>query len=86
MTWTIYVVLILFGLFILLLIINPNLSCFGKRIRSPFYPVSRKKKIRTVTREYKFDLGGQDKKPAEKTTAADADKKKQAEDYGFKLD
>lgn len=85
MSWTIYVILIIFGLFILLMIINPNLSCFGKRIRSPFYPVTRKKKIKALSRDYKFDLGGQAKKTGE-TAPSEDDKKKKAEDYGFKLD
>ncbi len=38
MRCTIYAILIVFGLFIVLMIINPNLSCFGRRIRSPFTP------------------------------------------------
>ncbi|MGB9893632.1 MAG: hypothetical protein ACPLRA_04405 [Candidatus Saccharicenans sp.] len=85
MSWTIYAILIIFGLFILLMIINPNLSCFGKRIRSPFYPVTRKKKVRTLSKDYKFDLGGSGKK-APGTTSAENSEKKKAEDYGFKLD
>jgi len=85
MSWTIYAILIIFGLFILLMIINPNLSCFGRRIRSPFYPVTRKKKLRALSKDYKFDLGS----PETKTiagTPTEASKKKEAEDYGFKLD
>ncbi|HAR35368.1 MAG TPA: hypothetical protein DCR87_00395 [Acidobacteria bacterium] len=85
MSWTIYGILIIFGLFIILMIINPNLSCFGRRIRSPFYPVTRKKKMRTVSREYKFDLGEQGKTPGQ-TSPKDATKKPKTEDYGFKLD
>lgn len=37
-------ILIIFAAFVLLLILNPNLSCFGRRIKSPFYPLLRKKK------------------------------------------
>jgi hypothetical protein len=85
MSWTIYAILIIFGLFIILMIINPNLSCFGKRIRSPFYPVTRKRKIRAMSKDYKFDLGGQPKKPGP-TPLSEDNKKKKAEDYGFKLD
>ncbi|HRD01499.1 MAG TPA: hypothetical protein PLP57_02500 [Candidatus Saccharicenans sp.] len=89
MSWTIYAILIIFGLFIVLMIINPNLSCFGRRIRSPFYPVIRKRKKATTVRDYKFDLGSQPKKlensslPGHDQTKA---KKKKTEDYGFKLD
>ncbi|MGQ9800306.1 MAG: hypothetical protein ACUVRL_01355 [Candidatus Saccharicenans sp.] len=85
MSWTIYGILIIFGLFIILMIINPNLSCFGRRIRSPFYPVTRKKKMRAVSRDYKFDLGEQAKKPGQ-TGPTEPTKKPKTEDYGFKLD
>jgi hypothetical protein len=37
-------VLVILAAFVLLLIINPNMSCFGRKIRSPFYPLIRKKK------------------------------------------
>jgi len=46
MSWGTYAILVVFGLFILLLILNPNMSCFGKRIRSPFYPILRKKRLK----------------------------------------
>jgi len=89
MSWTIYAILIIFGIFIILMIINPDISCFGKRIRSPFYPITRKRKMKAMSRElskeYKFDLGGEAAKPVEKP-AGEEDKKKKAEDYGFKLD
>ncbi|MBC7348674.1 MAG: hypothetical protein H5U05_01720 [Candidatus Aminicenantes bacterium] len=85
MSWTIYGILIIFGLFLILMIINPNLSCFGRRIRSPFYPVTRKKKMRTVSRDYKFDLGEQGQPPG-RASSKDATKKPKTEDYGFKLD
>jgi len=41
-----YGILIIFGLFIVLLVINPNMSCFGRRIKSPFYPLTRKKNMK----------------------------------------
>ena len=66
-----YGILVIFGLFIILLVSNPKLSCFGKRIRSPFYPLARRK--------------SSSGKAAGKEAAPDAAKKK-AEDYGFKLD
>ncbi len=85
MSWTIYGILIIFGLFIVLMIINPNLSCFGRRIRSPFYPITRKKKMRAVSRDYKFEPGGPGTKTGQPGQAEGPGKKK-AEDYGFKLD
>ncbi len=51
MSWGTYAILVVFGLFILLLILNPNMSCFGKRLRSPFYPVLRKKRLKNKTGE-----------------------------------
>ncbi|HOW85994.1 MAG TPA: hypothetical protein P5119_02410 [Candidatus Aminicenantes bacterium] len=38
-------ILIIFAAFVLLLILNPNVSCFGRRLKSPFYPLFRKKKM-----------------------------------------
>jgi hypothetical protein len=38
--------LVVLAAFVLLLIINPNMSCFGRKIKSPFYPLLRKKKTR----------------------------------------
>jgi hypothetical protein len=37
-------ILVIFAAFVLLLILNPNMSCFGRRIKSPFYPLFRRKK------------------------------------------
>ncbi len=45
MKWTSTAILIIFAAFVLLLILNPNMSCFGRRIKSPFYPLLRKKKL-----------------------------------------
>ena len=57
MSFGYYGILIIFGLFFLLLIFNPNLSCFGKRIKSPFYPLFRKKKKKKIkTQDYGFSL------------------------------
>jgi hypothetical protein len=86
MSWTIYAILIIFGLFIILMIINPNLSCFGRRIRSPFYPVVRRRKIKAAARDYKLGLGAGDQ-TSKKQPAVDPEVKKKLEDeYGFKLD
>ena len=42
MNWSTTGILIIFAAFVLLLILNPNMSCFGRRIKSPFYPLFRK--------------------------------------------
>jgi hypothetical protein len=44
MKWTTTAILIIFAAFVLILILNPNMSCFGRRVKSPFYPLFRKKK------------------------------------------
>lgn len=46
MKWSMTAILVIFAAFVLLLILNPNMSCFGRRIKSPFYPLFRKKKLR----------------------------------------
>ncbi len=54
-----YGILFVFAAFILLLIINPNMSCFGRKVRSPLYPLFRKKKgteKKTVIEDYGFSL------------------------------
>jgi hypothetical protein len=90
MNWGTYGILIAFGLFVLLLIFNPRMSCFGKRIRSPFYPLLRKKNRRSKpappAEDYGFHLVEGEAKDAAK---AAGDKKKAVEktdDYGFRLD
>jgi hypothetical protein len=44
MKWSTTVILVIFAAFVLLLILNPNMSCFGRRIKSPFYPLFRNRK------------------------------------------
>ncbi len=56
MSWGIYGILVIFGLFVLLLILNPNLTCFGRRLKSPLYPVLRKKKRKRKAEDYGFKL------------------------------
>ncbi|MEN6559148.1 MAG: hypothetical protein ABFD52_00035 [Acidobacteriota bacterium] len=46
MKWSTTAILIIFAAFVLLLIINPNMSCFGRRLKSPFYPLFRKGKMK----------------------------------------
>ncbi|MFW6139993.1 MAG: hypothetical protein ACOC5S_01385 [Acidobacteriota bacterium] len=36
--------IIIFGVFVVILIFNPNISCFGRKVKSPFYPLIRKKR------------------------------------------
>jgi len=86
---SIYGILIIFGIFILLLIINPNLSCFGKKLKSPLYPILRKrkqKKQKINTQDYGVDLGGdRTKKKPEVKTKNSSKKKIKTQDYGFNL-
>ena len=58
MRWGYYGILIVFIAFFLLLVLSPNLSCFGKRLKSPFYPLlRRKKKAKKIkTEDYGFTL------------------------------
>jgi hypothetical protein len=49
MSWGTTAILIIFAAFVLLLILNPNMSCFGRRIKSPFYPLFRKKRAKSGT-------------------------------------
>ncbi len=66
-----YGILVIFGLFILILVANPKLSCFGKRISSPFYPLVRRKHLA---------------KKADGKRPGQDEARKKTEDYGFKLD
>jgi hypothetical protein len=89
MSFGLYAILILFGLFVLLLIFNPNLSCFGRTIRSPFYPLLRKKKKkkRTKAEDYGFRLGDEPKsqQPVKEREPEKKKKPIRTEDYGFSL-
>jgi hypothetical protein len=46
MRWSTTAILVIFAAFVLLLILNPNMSCFGRRIKSPFYPLFRKRRMK----------------------------------------
>lgn len=87
-----YGILIAFAAFILLLILNPRLSCFGKRIRSPFYPLLRKRQKKAPapvkTEDYGFHLTeGQPAKDGSRQPAGHQKKAdKKTDDYGFRLD
>ena len=93
-----YGLLIVFGAFIILLIRRPNMSCFGKKLKSPFYPVLRRKRMqreaqaellekrkRIQTSDYGFKLD-ESGTPAVPRPEASSGAQKKAEDYGFKLD
>jgi hypothetical protein len=84
MSWGAYAILVIFGLFVLLLVINPNMSCFGKRIKSPFYPLKRRKTVKRKATDYKFNLSQGAPQKGESSGQPKPDKK--TEDYGFRLD
>jgi hypothetical protein len=91
MSWGTYGILVVFGLFILVLIFNPKLSCFGKRIRSPFYPLLRKreknaKKAQVKAQDYGFHLVEEKGKEVKKDPAEKKETAKKTDDYGFRLD
>lgn len=77
MNWGVYGLLIVFGAFVILMIVNPKLSCFGRRIKSPFYPLSRKGRLRR-----KGYPGREAPPPPDAAKPAS----KKTEDYGFRLD
>ena len=92
MNWGVTGLLIVFGAFILLLVFSPSMSCFGRRLKSPFYPLMRRRKIskeearpvrKIPTDDYGFKLSD-DPTPPPARPGTPAEKK--AEDYGFKLD
>jgi hypothetical protein len=87
-----YGILIAFAAFIVLMILNPKLSCFGRRIRSPFYPVLRRRQKKTrppvKTDDYGFRMG--EGRPRGDGSGPPEGKKEQpvkkTDDYGFRLD
>jgi len=94
MNWGLTGILIVFAAFIVLLIFSPSMSCFGKRLKSPFYPLSRRRRnaraagsARPVkTDDYGFKLVDETSpKPLSPPAKPKSDAAKKAEDYGFKL-
>ncbi len=99
MSWMTYGVIIIFGAFVILMILNPNLSCFGRKITSPFYPLLRhnKKQQRNLeTEDYGFQLseeGGKKRVFSGQRMGEDEElfldqfknKKYRTKNYGFKL-
>lgn len=84
MSWGATVLLVLFGVFVLFVIVNPNISCFGKRLRSPFYPLRRKRARRKKATDYHFHLVDGGESPAASPEAGKRPPK--TEDYGFRRD
>ena len=85
-----YGILIIFGAFVLLMILNPNLSCFGKWLKSPLYPLLRKRsrasRKQLPIEDYGFDLEGDERVRAPRPQPHAAPEKKiPTEDYGFSL-
>ena len=98
MSWLTYGVIIVFAAFIILMIVNPKLSCFGRKITSPLYPVLRHKKKsqkRLKTQDYGFSLSDDGEKPLRQSQKIGEEeelfleqfknKKYKTKDYGFKL-
>ena len=75
----VYGILIIFGALVLLMVLNPNLSCFGKRLKSPLYPLLRKRgktsRRQLPTEDYGFELNDSvgDEAPPEKPDKGSAD-------------
>lgn len=85
-----YGLLIVFGAFVLLLIFNPNLSCFGKRVKSPLYPMLRRKSRNSrkmiKTEDYGLDLGGEKQRSKGEPYQEERRRKNlKTQDYGFDL-
>jgi hypothetical protein len=96
MNWGVVGLLIVFGAFIVLLLRNPRMTCFGRKLKSPFYPLFRRRKMeqeaerlrrdrlrKIPTEDYGFRLGGEEDAAR---PAASEEAKKKADPYGFKLD
>jgi hypothetical protein len=87
-----YGILIALGLFIVLMILNPRLSCFGRRIKSPLYPLLRRRQKKAPPRveaqDYGFHLTENPPPKAEPPKPEEEKKKaeKKTDDYGFRLD
>ncbi len=87
----VYGILVVLAAFIILLVLNPKMSCFGRKIKSPFYPLTRKKKAKEAAEKKAVDYGfklvdGAQPKPGAPAQGKDAESGKKTDDYGFKLD
>jgi hypothetical protein len=85
MTLALYGILIILALFIVLMVFNPRLSCFGRKLKSPLYPILRKKKQKRMqTTDYGFHLV----EPVKKGTPSGKEglkRESKPADYGFDL-
>ena len=92
-------ILVVFAVFIVLIATNPRLSCFGKKIASPFYPLLRRKRMERTnaalrkerlkqmkTEDYGFKLEAESGAAQPEISEEARKKAKKAEDYGLKLD
>jgi hypothetical protein len=92
-------ILVIFGAFIVLLAFNPRLSCFGRKIASPFYPLFRRKKMardqallrkqrqkQLKTEDYGFHLDDEGEAPRPEVSTKAGKKAQKAEDDSLKLD
>lgn len=73
-----YGLIIIFAAFIILLIINPKLSCFGRRIASPFYPILRHRRRKNGRAGRQAPGASPDREAAKPP--------RRTEDYGFHLE
>ncbi len=96
MKLALYGILVILALFIILMVFNPRLSCFGRKLKSPLYPVLRKRKQqqrRMNTMDYGFDLDNPGKKQTQAfrtqkqapRSGLSSRKNIATEDYGFDL-
>ncbi len=88
MNWGTYGLLIAFGAFVLLMIFNPRISCFGKRLRSPFYPLLRKKgrkKTAPPAQDYGFRLTEGEGKNGSVDVGEKRKAVKKTDEHGFGL-
>ena len=88
--------LIIFILFMVILVANPKISCFGKKIKSPFYPLFRKKKKYSEKKvkkidDYGFSLVDEGSRRKPRITELEPKKNQRTqksikvENYGFSL-
>jgi hypothetical protein len=90
--------IIIFGIFMIILILNSNISCFGRKIKSPFYPLLRKRKKKSSQEkkkkidDYGFSLVDEKSRRRPRITTIEPKKSRKkfkkelkTDDYGFSL-
>ncbi len=70
MNFGLAILIVIFIAFLVILLFNPNLTCFGRRLRSPFYPLRRRRLMArknqpVKTEDYGFKLVEGEAKPGE---------------------